>query len=199
MKLKSSTVAMLAIALLTAGGVYFWDQYQTQQTKTNEDKKSGTNLFTLQEKDITGLRIQTKDKTIALERSPKGWQIKTPKPGPADDATVSFLLNLLSTGKSERSLLANPTELKEFGLDQPTATLDIQLQNQKTHQLLFGTQTFNQSGLYARIDAFATAPGQKVSVAIVPTSFLESVNRPLSDWQAKPKSSPSPSTPPDKK
>jgi hypothetical protein len=196
MKLKSSTVAMLAIAFLTAGGVYVWDQHQTQQTKTKEDQKAGTALFALQEKDIMGLRIQTKDRSLALERSPQGWQLKTPKMGLADDATVSFLLNLLSTGRSERSLSASPAELKDFGLDQPAATLEIQLQNQKTHQLLIGAQTFNQSGIYARIDPFANAPGQKVAVAIVPTSFLETVNRPLSDWQAKPKSSSSPSASP---
>ncbi len=199
MKLKSSTLALLAIALLTVGGAYLWDQHQTQKTKVEEDKKSGTTLFTFQEKDITELRIRTQDKNIALERGAKGWQIKTPKEGPADDANVSFLLNLLATGKSERSLTANPTELKDFGLAQPAATLDIQLQNQKTHQLLIGGQTFNQSGLYARIDPFATAPGQKVNVVIVPTNFLESVNRPLADWQAKPKTSPSTSTSPDKK
>jgi Domain of unknown function (DUF4340) len=196
MKIKSSTLAMLAIATLTVGGVYFWDRNQTQQTKTAEEKKTGTVLFQFKEADITQLNIRTNGQTVELARAGNGWQIKAPKPGPADDATVSFLLNLLVTGKSERSLEANPSELKEFGLEEPIATLDIQLKDQKAHQLLLGGQNFNQSARYARVDPFATKPGQKPAVMLIPSNFLDALNRPLSDWQAKPKSTQTPSISP---
>jgi hypothetical protein len=196
MKIKSSTLAMLAIATLTAGVVYFWDSNQTQQTKTAEEKKSGTALFQFKEADIAQLNIRTNEQTVELARTDNGWQIKAPKPGPADDATVSFLLNLLVTGKSERSLEASPSDLKTFGLEPPSATLDIQLKNQTAHQLLLGGQNFNQSARYARIDPVATKPGQKPTVMLVPNNFLDALNRPLSDWQAKPKSAQTPSISP---
>jgi hypothetical protein len=196
MKIKSSTLAMLAIAALTVGGVYFWDRNQAQQTKTAEEKKSGTALFQFKEADIVQLNIRANGQTVELARMDNGWQIKAPKPGPADDATVSFLLNLLVTGRSERSLDANPSDLKEFGLAQPSATLDIQLKNQKAHQLLLGGQNFNQSARYARVDPFATKPGQKSSVMLIPNNFLDALKRPVSDWQAKPKPAQTPSISP---
>jgi hypothetical protein len=96
------------------------------------------------------------------------------------------LLNLLATGTSERTLQVEPAQLKEFGLDQPTATASFQLQNQKTHQLVLGKQTFNQSSVYAQIDPGSATAAKKIDVVLIPTGLLDAISRPLSEWQAKP-------------
>lgn len=183
MKLKTSTLVMLAIALLLAGGIYIWDRSQSQQAQT-DPKKPDQSLFELKETDVTQVTIQSKGQTIQLKKAAKGWQLTAPKSGPADEGTVTFLLNLLATGTRERTLQPTPAQLKEFGLDQPTATLSLQLKNQKTHQMTLGKQTFNQSAVYAQVDP---AAAKTVEVVLVPTGFLDAVNRPLADWQAKAK------------
>ncbi len=197
MKLKTSTVVMLAIALLSAIGIYAWDQSRSGQPQTTETQKAEKPVLALKETDVTQLTIESKNQTLKLEKTAKGWQILAPKASAADEGTVTFLLNLLATGTSERTLQVEPAQLKEFGLDKPTATLLLQLKNQKTHQVILGTQTFNQSGVYAQIDPGSTAATKKIEVVLVPTGFLDAVNRPLSEWQAKatvaPKATPTPS------
>jgi Domain of unknown function (DUF4340) len=193
MKLKSSTIVLMAIALLCAGGIYLWDRTHTAQDSASDAKKAAKSLFELKETDITQLTIESKQPTLKLEKAEKGWQLAAPKPGPANEGTVTFLLNLLATGTSEQTLQVDPAQLQEFGLDRPTATLSFQLKSQKTHRLILGRQNFNQSAVYAQVDPEPSA--KKNSVVLVPTGFLDAINRPLSEWQFKassPKPTPSP-------
>jgi hypothetical protein len=191
MKLKFSTVLLVIAAAVFAGGLYFWDQRRPTPSPAGEEAADSKPLFQFKEADISGLSVKTKAFNLALEKTAQGWQIKSPKAGAADDGTVTFLLNQLATGTSSRTLPVKTEQLKEFGLVDPIATVDVTLKDQKTHQLVLGGQTFDQTSLYARVDPASQAAAQ--SVAIVPTGFLDAVNRPLKDWQAKPKSaSPTP-------
>jgi hypothetical protein len=185
MKLKLSTVLLVIAAAVFAGGVYFWDQKRPASSPSGEEAAESKPLFQFKEADITKLSVQTKALTLALEKTAQGWQIAAPKAGAADDATVTYLLNQIATGTSSRTLPVKAEQLKEFGLTDPIATVDITLKDQKTHQLVLGGQTFDQSSVYARVDPKAQA--DSLSVAIVPTGFLDAVNRPIKDWQAKPK------------
>jgi Domain of unknown function (DUF4340) len=184
MKLKSSTLVLMAAALLSTGGIYLWERSRSPQDLASEPKKATKPLFDLKETDITQLTITSKNPTLKLEKSAKGWQMKIPKAGPANEGTVTFLLNLLATGTSEQTLQVEPVQLKEFGLEQPTATLSFQLKNQKTHQVILGKQNFNQTAVYAQIDSDSSA-AKKGEVVLVPTGFLDAINRPLSEWQVK--------------
>jgi Domain of unknown function (DUF4340) len=201
MKLKSSTLVLMAIAFLSAGGIYVWDRSRTAQDSTSEAKKAAKPLFDLKETDITQLSIQTKNQTLKLEKTAKGWQLIAPKVGPANEGTVTFLLNLLATGTSEQTLQVEPAQLKEFGLEAPTTILALELKNQKSYQINLGNQNFNQSAVYAQIDKNAAVALDKQhlppkrEIVLVPTGFLDAVNRPLSEWQAK-ASSPKPTPPP---
>jgi hypothetical protein len=201
MKLKSSTVVLMAIALLSAGGIYLWDRSRPAQDSTSDAKKASKQLFDIKETDITKLSIQTKNQPLKLEKTEKGWQLTAPKAGPANEGTVTFLLNLLATGTSEQTLQVEPAQLKEFGLEPPTTIVVLELKNQKTYQVNLGKQNFNQSAVYAQIDKNAAVAPSKESlppkreIVLVPTGFLDAVNRPLSEWQFKastPKPTPSP-------
>jgi hypothetical protein len=203
MKLKSSTIALMAIALLSVGGIYLWDQSRTAQDAATNDKKAAKPLFDLKESDITQLSIQTENQILKLEKTATGWQLLTgPKAGPANEGTVTFLLNLLATGTSEQTLQVEPAQLKEFGLEPPTTILVLELKNQKSYQVNLGKQNFNQSAVYAQIDKNAAVAPSKIppkrEIVLVSTGFLDAVNRPLSEWQVKesspkPTASPSPS------
>lgn len=188
MKLKSSTLVLMVVALMSVGGIYFWERSRSSQDLASDPKKATKPLFDLKETDITQLTITSKNPTLKLEKAAKGWQLTAPKSGPANEGTVTFLLNLLATGTSEQTLQVEPAQLKEFGLEQPTATLSFQLKNQKTHQVILGKQNFNQSAVYAQIDSDSAA-AKKKEVVLVPTGFLDAINRPLSEWQVKASSS----------
>ncbi len=117
------------------------------------------------------------------------WQLTEPEKVPASDGQVAFLLNLLATGKSDRSFTVPVARLAEFGLNQPTATIEVQLSNQQSHKLLLGLPNFDRKSVYAQVDPPANPTGD-VTVLLVPFDFYQAVDRPLSDWKLVPDSPP---------
>jgi hypothetical protein len=109
---------------------------------------------------------------------------------PASDASLAFLLNLLTTGKSDRTLvMTDPAkQRKEYGLDEPVATVEVKLNNQQTHRLILGKSDFNGTFLYAQSDP-PPDKSEDIEVLLVSPDFQNAVNRPLSEWKSSPKDS----------
>ncbi len=189
MKFKFNTLILLGIALGLGGAVYFWEA-QGASLQTSQ-KAAAQSIFGFKEDQVQALRIKTPQQTLSLVRqNPSGtpaqknqpWLIKAPIQAPASDASVAYLLNLLVTAKRDRSLSVPATRAREFGLDQPQATVEVKLNNQTTHQLVLGGPDYNHSVLYAQADPPAQ-PASDLKVLLVPTAFENAVNRPLSEWQ----------------
>ncbi|MEA5507934.1 DUF4340 domain-containing protein [Halotia wernerae UHCC 0503] len=184
MKFTRTTLILILLALGLGGFVYFYEiQGATQRQEVKDQKQQ---IFSFAADDVQSLTVKTKDLTVNLERnsqasSPK-WLLKSPVLEPANDAIVSYLMDLLVEGKSDRTLSIPATQLGEFNLDQPLATIDIKLKNQKTHQLILGKSDFNNRFLYAQADS-VTQPNGNVNLLLVSTDFKNAVNRELSEWK----------------
>jgi superfamily II DNA helicase RecQ len=200
--MKRTTLTLVILALGLGGFVYFDEirrKNQPEQVAQNhlnqinqgnqQNQQSQKQIFSFAADDIQSLSIKTQDYTLNLERSQKlespKWLLKSPVSTPAKDAIVSYLTDLLVKGKSENTILTQPNQLSEFGLDKPHATIDIKLKNQKTHQLILGKPNFNDSFLYAQIDP-NNQNNESIQVLLVSKDFANAVNRELSEWQEKP-------------
>lgn len=202
MKLQRTTLVLLVLAILLGGFVYFYEfQWKSQQEQVKKKKQQ---LFAFKEDDVKALKITTPSETINLERSPESgktkWLMKSPDTVPANDGTVAYLLNLLETETTQRSLNTSASELAQFGLKQPQATIDITLNNQKTHKLVVGKPSFDNRFVYAQ-NNFSTTPDGNVEVVSVSQKFENAIKRSLSEWKAvennpSPSPSPSPGTTP---
>ena len=200
MKLQRTTLVLLITATLLGGGVYFSEIQRAQNQEATKTTKEP--IFAFKEDQIESVTIYTKTETLEFERvSGKGrttnWQMKQPKEAPASDAAVAFLLDLLAEGKSDRSFFIPGNQRQEYGLNQPLATVKVQLKNRENHRLILGKPDFNRSFLYAQADLPQQTPGQ-LKVLLVPIDFDYAVNRPVSEWQSqaeRPKS-PTPSPTP---
>ncbi|MDZ8104324.1 MAG: DUF4340 domain-containing protein [Nostoc sp. DedQUE12a] len=203
MKLPRTTLILVLLALGLGSFVYFYEiKGATQRQEIKEQKQQ---IFSFAEDDVQALTVKTKKLTLNLERSnqsnnPK-WLIKSPISEPANDAIVSYLMDLLVKGKSDayggklRTLPTPANQLGQFGLDQPQATINITLKNQQRHQLILGKHNFNGFLLYAQTEP-ATKPDGNVNVLLVPIDFEKAVNRELSEWkqsESNVKSTPLPS------
>ncbi|MGJ5629736.1 DUF4340 domain-containing protein [Nostoc sp. CALU 1950] len=184
MKLPRTTLILILLALGLGGFVYFYEiRGATVREETKEQKQK---IFSFAEDDVQSLTVKTKKLTLNLERSPESsnpkWLIKSPISGPANDAIVSYLMDLLVKGNSDRTLSTPAKELGEFALDQPQATINITLKNRQSYQLILGKSNFNGSFLYAQADP-ATKPDGNINVLLVSTDFANAVNRELSEWK----------------
>lgn len=111
---------------------------------------------------------------------------------PASDASVAYLLNLVTSAKFDRTIkMTDPLkQRKEYGLDGPMATVEVRLKNQQSHHLVLGKPDFNKSFLYAQVDPSADV-SKALDVVLVPADFENAVDRPISEWkkeESKPKS-----------
>ena len=183
MKLQRTTLILLILALGLGGFVYFYEiQGATQRQEAKEQKRQ---IFSFKQDQVQSFTLETQKNTLSFERSNQSgskWRMKTPSDTTANDASVSYLLDLLVSGKSDRTLQVPVTQLEDYGLQQPQATIEIKLNNQTTHRLILGKPDFNRSFLYAQADPPAQ-PNTQVDVLLVSTDFENAVNRSLSEWK----------------
>ncbi len=181
MKLPKTTLILLLLALGLGGFVYFYEikgATQRQEAKANAEK-----IFAFREDDVKSFRIKTQNQTLRFEQSDSKWQMKEPNDTPASRASVAYLLNLLETGKSNRTFSVPTTQLAEYGLSEPLGTIAITLKNAETHQLILGKPDFNRSFLYALADPPAKSKGS-VNVLLISPDFANAMNRQLSEWKS---------------
>jgi len=183
MKLPKTTLILILLALGLGGFVYFHEiKNKTQQTATKTQKQK---IISFTAADVQSLTIKIKDTTLQIEKRNTSekpqWEIKSPISALANDAIVSYLMDLLVKGKSERTVLISSAELSEFGLDKPVATIDIKLKNQESHQLILGKGDFNNQFLYAQADS-----NKNMNLLLVSKDFVNAVNRDISEWKQTP-------------
>ncbi|MBW4554872.1 MAG: DUF4340 domain-containing protein [Trichormus sp. ATA11-4-KO1] len=184
MKLPRTTLVLVLLALGLGGFVYFYEiRGATQRAEIKEQKQQ---IFSFAEDDVQSLIIKTKDITLNLQRNTQSknpkWLLTSPTSEPANDGVVAYLLDLLVKGTSDRTLSTPANQLGNFGLDQPLATININLKNQQTHQLILGNPAFNRRFLYAQTGSDAQ-PNGNVDVLLVSTDFENAVNREISEWK----------------
>jgi hypothetical protein len=141
----------------------------------------------------------TPSQPTPAQQQPTVWRMISPKAGPANDASVAFLLNLLATGSSESQVEVEASKLKEFGLDPAPVTILVTLKNRQQHRLVLGGPTYNQAGIYGQVDPPASSPAAaspapsptgspaaKIQVKVLPVNFMNAVSRPLTEWEPAP-------------
>jgi Domain of unknown function (DUF4340) len=186
MKLQRTTLILILLALGLGAFVYFFEiRGATQRQESQANKLS---IFDFADDDVRSLNIKTNNLNIIIDRStspnPPKWLLKSPVSAPASDASVSFLMDLLTKGTSDRIISVSSNQLNEFGLNPPIATIEVQLKNQKTHRLILGKSNFNDRFLYAQANS-SHKPDGKTEVLLVSKEFVNAVSRELSEWQEK--------------
>ena len=111
MKLPKTTLILLLLALGLGGFVYFYEIRGASQRQ--EAQSQSEELFAFTEDDVKSFTIKNQAQTLKFEQINSKWQMKEPKDTPASSASVAFLLNLLETGKSNRTFSVPTTQLAE--------------------------------------------------------------------------------------
>lgn len=180
MKLPKTTLILLLLALGLGGFVYF---YEIRGATQRQEATATGEIFAFSEDDVKSFRIKTQSQTLKFEQIDSKWQMKEPSDTPASGASVAYLLNLLETGKSNRTFSVPTTQLSEYGLSEPLGAIAITLKNAETHQLILGKPDFNRSFLYALADPPAKSQGN-VNVLLISPDFANAINRQLSEWKS---------------
>lgn len=215
MKIQRTPIILFAIAAALGGFVYFHEILGAPRRE--EAQEQAKKLFPFEEGDIQAFTLKTQEQTLAFKRNPENqpsppptgkqpspnppakWQMTAPKNTRASEGSVAYLLNLLGTGKSDKTITVPASQQAEFGFDRPLATVDVTLKDQKTHRLVIGKPDFNRSNLYAQVNP-AEKPENDLTVHLISMDFESAVSRPVAEWeetsQNTPQSSNQPLPPP---
>lgn len=181
MKLKPINLILVVVALIL-GGVAYVTQRQTPTDSSSQTEAQP--VFAFEEKQVQALTLTTSAQTVQFERDENGvWQMIEPEQAIANDASVAYLVNLLATAMSDRTLSVPASDQASFGLDQPLATIKATLDNNETHTLVIGRENFNQTARYAIADPPAEAASE-LKVVLVSPDFENAVGRSLEEWKA---------------
>jgi len=203
MKIQRNTLILALAAFGLASGIYIQQQL-TAPNAPGEIRAEGSEpLFDFDEADVVQFTIRRPDLTLSLEKreaesagaesvetaalGQPDWNLTAPEQIPASDGAVAFLLNLLATGdrRDSFSIPSSPERLAEFGLDQPTAQVDVTLADDTTRSLTLGDSNFDDSGLYAARTLTSSQPpdSESTEVFLIDSSLEPALLRPLEEWR----------------
>jgi hypothetical protein len=185
---------LLVTAALLAGGVAIWERQPRPQADAPPLVEQ---VFRFAVNDVSLITVQTGPQVVSVERVNGQWQMSAPEKVPASEPTVSYLTNLLTSSNRDRVVTVALDRKAEFGLDNPSGTIVVTLNNQQKHQLILGKPTYDRTALYAQIDPDPQA--KDLVVSLIPIQFIDAVTRPITEWQDKPKALPKKDAKPDEK
>ncbi len=183
--MQKTTLVLVLIALGLGGYVYFYEIRSPSQEEIAT--KSQQSLFSFTEEDVQRLEIEKETgetfEFVRLETTASSWRMKRPEGAPAEEGAIVFLLDLLVKESSSKTFTAEANQLENYGLDNPLATINVELQDQIKHQVLLGNPTFDEKQIYAQINP---EDGETQEISILPIDFQYAVERSLSEWKQSP-------------
>ena len=185
MKLKKTTWVLVGITFILGSAIALneWE-FAPKREELQEQQKQ---IFSFTEEEIQVITIEVGDQNIQIKRAEDKdytWQMEKPEKVPAEDGIVAFLSDLLVDGESESTLDIKNRELKEYGLDKPFATIQVELEEGKKHQIILGNPDFSDKFVYALKDYDEEKEGE-AKLLLVPVNFKNAVDRDLAEWKRK--------------
>jgi Domain of unknown function (DUF4340) len=179
--MKSRNLALATIVLLALIGTLYWSEHKKPSDDTEKaSAATAPPILKLDGSAITKLELKKKDTVpVVLAKDNSGtWQITEPAPLNADQSTVSGAVSTLSSLNSERLVDEKASDLKQYGLDQPSVELDITEKDGNGQKLLIGDNTPTGNAVYAMLAA-------DPRVFTIATYTKSSIDKSLNDLRDK--------------
>ncbi|WP_017326917.1 DUF4340 domain-containing protein [Synechococcus sp. PCC 7336] len=148
MKRSTTILAIVAFACAAAVAIVELGPRRAQQIQQDNRRR----LLATTPEAISRLSLLVDGEAVELERlGDTAWQILQPISSPAETVTVQSLLETLTSATAE-PIDADPADLTPFGLDRPQQIFTLALPEGVLTNIAIGSETFDSSGLYARVD-----------------------------------------------
>jgi hypothetical protein len=180
MKNSKSTFIYLIVAALMGGYIYFFERGPVKP-KAEEKKTKVFDNFVAD--DIQEIKIENLGTTltankipIELEKDDKAvWQITQPKKFKADETTVRNVLSGIGDFDPDTTI-DNPANLKDYGLDSPSARCTLKSKAGTTFVLLIGDKNMSGSSTYIK-------RGDKNAVYLVPSYGADNLTKDINNYR----------------
>jgi hypothetical protein len=155
MKKKKYLTTLIALVVLAAtwGAIKYYDKHKGAEKPAAETSGSQEKILALDAQHIQSITFKPRDgDAFTCRREGGKWTITDPRHLDVDQGNFSGILNGLTTATIDQVADPNPPNLKDFGLDAPSFTLEITTDaTPATFTLLLGDDTPTSGGLYAQV------------------------------------------------
>ena len=175
MNLQRSTGILLGVAIALAATVTIIE------TRTGTQSSDSKPLYGFTEADVSSFAINLDGSRLAFAKTDDDtWQMTEPESAPADPSSIAFLLNIITSNPVKETITANPNQLDTYGLDEPTATVDL-MANEENYTLTVGDEDFSGTSLYVMTES-APETADSVDVYLIPNRLENGLERPQDEW-----------------
>jgi hypothetical protein len=149
MKPKGLLIAVVLLAAL--GGVVWWSN-KKQEAAAKSPANANTKLMSIPDDQFQEVRVKKlTGEVIDLRRENGRWQMVQPQPLRADQDSVSSIVSNLASLNADKLIDEQATDLKPYGLNDPTLDITVTKKDGKTERVLVGDDTPTGSGAYAKL------------------------------------------------
>lgn len=142
-----STLVLLVGLIVLGGYIYYFNSKPPVDTDTEPKLFAALDAST-----ISDLTVKSKSGDVTTLKKDAGvWKIVTPVQTAASDIDAAGVANVLADVRRVRVLEESPTDLKQYGLDDPKVRVEFKTSDGKTTgKLLIGDATVTGGNLYAK-------------------------------------------------
>jgi hypothetical protein len=150
MKPKGLLIALVLLAGF--GGAAIWVYKHPASDDSKKTAEGSVKLLTISDDQFQGIKIaKLTGEIIDLKKETGKWRMLAPQQLTLDQDTMGSMQSTISGLTSDKLIEPNATDLKAFGLDQPTLDVTITRKDGKTDRFLIGDDTPTGSGAYAKL------------------------------------------------
>jgi len=149
MKPKGLLIAVVLLAGLS--GLVWWSN-KKQEAAGKSPTDTSTKLLSIPDDQLQQIHVKKlTGEVIDLRRDNGRWQMTQPQQQRADQDTVGSIVSNLSSLNADKLIEEKATDLKPYGLADPTLDIVVTKKDGKADEVLIGDDTPTGSGAYAKL------------------------------------------------
>lgn len=142
------TIFVLAGCLLLLGGVYLL----LPDSDGEEQEAAEESLYSLEEKEIIGLRYSNEYADVFLEKRGDSWILPEDEDFPVDQEKVELMVTDVASMSVSRTVTEECEDLSEYQLDEPTLQIEITTEDGEAKNIAYGMKSDVAEGYYVSVD-----------------------------------------------
>ena len=147
-KQRTLSTLLVTASVAAALGSYAWFGVYQKGVADQKQKDSRNTLFGFKKDEVKKVVVSAKGEATTIERDGTEWKITAPILTKADKLSVDALIDKVAGLKRKRGI-EGVTDLKPYGLDKPTITVDLTLDSGTTEKLSLGADNSYDGTLFA--------------------------------------------------
>ncbi len=153
MKKYLNTLMALTLLAVLWGSFTLYDKHKSREAPKSESKPQ-EKILALDGGHIQSVTFKPRGgEAVTCRRQGSTWNITEPGKLSADSNTMSTFLNTLTSATVEEVVDPRPASLKDFGLDPPAETVEVETDSKPARfTLRLGDDTPTSGGVYAQIE-----------------------------------------------